>query len=120
MGVALQAAGVELTVAELYGTVQTERGDSYTGVITWDNDEEYSWEMLNGEIDDVEFNVEFGSIERIEKTRDGSLVTLRDGRTFELSDGNDVDHGNRGIRVRADGREIQLDWHEFSSLTLTR
>ena len=76
--------------------------------------------MLNGEIDDVEFNVEFGNIERIVKTHSGAEVRLRDGRTMELSDSNDVDDGNRGIRIRTDGRDFEIEWDDFSEVTFGR
>lgn len=102
------------------GTVVTRDGDAYTGDLVWDNDEEFTWEMLNGDLDDVEFNVEFGNIERIVKTRSGADVTLYDGRTFELSGSNDVDHGNRGIRIRTDGREFEIDWEDFAEVTFGR
>jgi hypothetical protein len=104
----------------LYGTVETEDGASYTGELVWDNDEEFTWEMLNGDIDDVEFSVEFGNIQSIEKTRSGARVTLYDGRVFDLSEGNDVDSGNRGIQIRTDGRDYEVEWRDFSTVTFRR
>jgi hypothetical protein len=106
--------------APLYGTVVDDRGDAYTGEIVWDNDEAYTWEMLNGDIRGVEFSIEFGNVDRIEKTRSGAAVTLKDGRTFELSDNNDIDHGNRGIRIRTDGRDYEVDWDDFAEVTFGR
>jgi hypothetical protein len=106
--------------ARLYGTVVTQGGESYTGEITWDDDEAFTWEMLNGDIDDVEFTIEFGNIERIEKSGSGARVTLEDGRTLELSNGNDVDSGNRGITIRTDGRDFEVDWRDFSEVTFGR
>lgn len=102
------------------GTVETRDGDRYSGEIIWDADEMYTWEMLNGDIRDIEFHIEFGNIERIEKTSSGAQVTLRDGRSFELSDSNDVDRGNRGIIVRTDGRDYEVDWSDFVEATFSR
>jgi hypothetical protein len=102
------------------GTVTTEYGESYTGRITWDADEAFTWEMLQGEINDVEFHVEFGNIEGIVKTDRGSLVHLVDGRVFELRDSNDVDRGNRGITIRTDGRDYEVDWSDFAEMRLSR
>lgn len=104
----------------LYGTVVSESGESYTGELSWDRDEQYTWEMLDGDLDDVEFKVEFGNVASIEKTRDGATVTLKDGRAFELSDSNDVDRGNRGIQIRTDGRTFDLSWQDFAEATLGR
>jgi hypothetical protein len=100
------------------GTVVTESGQEYSGGIAWDNDESVSWEMLNGELDGVEFQVEFGHIARIQKTRRGALVELKDGRVFELDGSNDVNDDNRGITVRTNDGSHEIEWEEFSELRL--
>lgn len=104
----------------LAGTVTTRYGEELTGEIIWDADEQYTWEMLNGELDEVDFHIEFSNIQRIEKTRRGSLVELFDGRSFELTNSNDVDRGNRGLIIRTDGREFEVDWDDFDEVTFTR
>lgn len=104
----------------LEGTVVTRDGDSFSGQIIWDADEEFSWEMLNGEIGSMDFHIEFGNVERIERSRNGATVVLHDGRSFDLSDSNDVDRGNRGIRIRTDGRDYEVDWSEFAEVTFSR
>lgn len=106
--------------ARLRGTVVAEDGASYTGEIVWDADEEFTWEMIQGDFDGLEFFVEFGQVDRIDKYDDGALITLRDGRVFELYDSNDVDHGNRGITIRTDGREYEVQWRDFAGASFTR
>lgn len=101
------------------GTVIDRFGDRYTGEIVWDADEAYTWEMLNGEIRGIDFWVEFGQIESIEKSRNGAVVTLKDGRSFELSDSNDVDRGMRGLTIRTDGRDYEVSWADFSEVTFS-
>ncbi len=84
----------------LFGVVATLSGEEFEGWIRWDADEEWTWDYLDGSSDNVEFDVEFGNIMRIAQTDDGIVgVTLLDGRTYELSDSNDVDGDNRGIFV---------------------
>ena len=84
----------------LYGVVASRSGEEFEGWIRWDADEEWAWDYLNGNSDNVEFDVEFGNIRRIEQTDDGLVrVTLLDGRSYELSDSNDVNGDNRGIFV---------------------
>jgi hypothetical protein len=100
------------------GTVTTESGESLTGTLRWDNDEASTWEMLNGEYRGIEFEIEFAQIARIEKNRRGTLVTLRDGRTFELSGSNDVDDGNRGIVVETGNAVHKVRWEDFRELRL--
>lgn len=100
----------------LYGTVTTEDGESFTGKIRWDNDEEYTWEILDGDYHDIEFEIEFGLIKEIERKSYGSaVVTVSDGRTFRLRGSNDVDEDNKGIFIITDsGEEIEIEWDQFT------
>ena len=104
---------------KISGTVITEDGDKYSGFIQWDADEEYSWEFLDGKMDDVDFAVEFSNIKSIEKaSRRGSKVILRDGRILRLRESNDVDHDNKGIIILSDDGddgddEVYVDWEDF-------
>lgn len=104
----------------LRGTVETTRGERHTGLIRWDNDEEYSWEILDGELrNGVALDIEFGAVASIERNGfSTSRVTLRDGRTFELGNSNDVDENNKGIYVeRADGGLVLVPWDAFRRVT---
>jgi len=107
---------------QLKGTVYTEDGESYAGAIRWDDDEEYTWEILNGGHRDIDFDIEFGFIKSIKKrSRRSSLVTIRDGRTFRLRGSNDVDEDNKGIFVTlSDGDEVEIDWEDFDRIEFTR
>ncbi|MEK9502351.1 hypothetical protein [Gaopeijia maritima] len=95
------------------GTVTGSSGDSWQGAVTWDLDESFGWEILNGHLDDAEFFVEFGQVQSIEKTDAGSRVTLRDGRSFELRGSQDVARGNRGIVIEGAEGEQRVRWSEF-------
>ena len=99
----------------LYGTIYTRDGDAFEGAIVWDNDEAYSWELLNGEMDDLEFEIEFGKIRSIERISSrGADVTLFDGRTFELRNSNDVDDDNDGIYIiDKNDDEVRVSWRDF-------
>lgn len=103
------------TQGRIRGTVTDRDGRSYTGTIRWDDDEAYTWELLNGEQDDLEFEIEFGlvsEIERISSRR--ARVTLRDGRILELRGSNDVNDDNDGIIIETeDGELVFLDWYDF-------
>ncbi len=105
------------------GTVYARGGESQTGYIRWDNDEEYTWEILDGELrDGVELDIEFGAIQSIERVAyDVSRVTLLDGRTFDLTDSNDVDEDNKGVYVeRSDGTLVLVPWDRFERAELGR
>ncbi len=84
----------------LHGTVVTREGEEITGRIRWDADKEWSWELLQGSSDKVVFSIEFGNVAHIAREEsEGARVMLRDGRSFHLTDGNDVDRDNRGIFI---------------------
>jgi hypothetical protein len=108
--------------ARLHGTVDTEDGESWVGWVTWDADEAWSWEMLNGRWRGLVFDIEFGQVASIRKRSHRSAeVTLLDGRTFELEGSNDVSRDNKGIVVEVEGAEpVVIDWSRFRRLTLTR
>ncbi len=98
----------------LSGVISTESGAQYKGTIRWDNDEEYSWEILDGRMGGLEFDIELGLVQSIEKHSGGSRVTLKDGRRFDLGDSNDVDEDNKGIFVQqADGKKVLVRWADF-------
>ena len=97
------------------GTVYTADDESFTGDIRWDDDEEYTWEFLDGYDHDIEFDIEFTFIDKIERSSyRSSRVTLKDGREFKLRGSNDIDGDNKGIFIFTDdGDEIIVDWDEF-------
>lgn len=101
---------------KMKGTVYTEDGEEYAGEICWDDDEENTWEMLNGDSRDSEFDIEFGFIKQIEKnSRRTCDVTILDGRVFRLGGSNDVDEDNKGIIItQADGKNTYVDWEDFA------
>jgi hypothetical protein len=108
------------TEADLRGTVVTESGETLEGRIQWDRDESSSWEMLNGRIGDAEAQIEFGRLAEIEKVGRGVRVRLRDGRTYELYDSNDVDSDNRGVVVDIGSDREIISWSDFESIRFER
>ena len=102
----------------LSGTVETIDGRELRGTIRWDNDEQFTWESLDGAADYVEMDVEFANIASIAPLGDdGAEVTLRDGRTFEMSGSNDVDEHNKGIFVTGpDGGVTLVEWDALRSV----
>ncbi len=103
----------------LYGTIETEDGERYTGAIRWDNDEAYTWEILNGTAQDADLDVELGNVRSIRRDGPwGARVTLLDGRTFDLEGSNDVDEDNKGIFVTPDdGETVLVPWRDFREAT---
>lgn len=83
----------------LYGTVVTRAGEALTGRIRWNADEEWSWDLLQGDSEGVALSIEFANIVHVGREETGGArVTLRDGRSFRLT-GGDVDRDNRGVFI---------------------
>jgi len=103
----------------LTGTVETRSGTSASGRVRWDNDEEQSWELLDGRSGGVEYDVELGLVRSIERAGAGVRVELRDGRVLELDGTNDVGEENQGIFVRPEeGGTVLVRWRDLERVTL--
>ena len=88
----------------LHGTIVTRAGEEVTGRVRWDAHQEWSWELLRGTAEDVDFSVEFGKIAHIGREEgagegEGATVTLTDGRSFHLAGESGVGRENRGVFV---------------------
>ncbi|MEZ4424558.1 MAG: hypothetical protein R3E98_14210 [Gemmatimonadota bacterium] len=105
-------AGERARSQRLYGTVQDDRGRSFTGFLAWDLDEAFTSDILDGRDDDGdEHDIPFGDIASIEAERRSAKVTLRSGRTLELSGSNDVGRGHRGVQISDPGLGmIEVEW----------
>jgi hypothetical protein len=103
----------------LRGVVRTVDGETVEGRIVWDRDERYSWEALDGEAKDVDWEIPFANIRSIRPAgRHAADVELRNGDTLRLAGSNDVDRDNRGIIVMtAAGVDRVVEWDELSSVT---
>ena len=104
--------------AKIDGEVETEFGEKYDGNIAWDNDEQWTWEYVNGEYQDIDMDIPFSVIMSIEKNSQRSaLITLKNGNQYLLSGSNDVDEDNKGIFIVKNGEvQEQVDWYDFHKL----
>jgi hypothetical protein len=104
----------------LYGTVTTRRDDEFTGWISWDIDESFTSDIIDGKEQHRNRKIKFGKIASIERhSSDSSIILLNNGNEFRLRGTNDVDDSNRGIIVTdmALG-EVNIDWDDFERLDL--
>jgi hypothetical protein len=102
----------------LFGTVTDEDGVAYRGQIVYDLDEAETWEVLHGDLDDIEYHIPFEMVKSVEPvSRDSSLVTLKNGEKVELEDSQDVSDSNDGILVIADdGKETYIRWRDVEKI----
>jgi hypothetical protein len=76
-------------------------------------DESHTWELLDGEAEDIEYGLPFENIRSIRPRSSDAEVKLVDGRTVTLAGSNDVGPSNRGIMITsADGLETILSWED--------
>ena len=119
------ARSIDADFPEIYsitGKVYTRDGDLFSGLIRWDNDESESWELINGEMEDIEFDIELGHIRSIQRLSSrSSEITLHDGRVFELRGSNDVNDENDGIYIIEDtGEEYRINWRDFEKVVFNK
>lgn len=106
----------------LRGTVTDLEGKTHSGRIVFDLDEAETWEMLNGKLSDVEYNIPFEMIASIEPGgRRSSNVVLRNGEKLRLTDGQDVSEDNDGVLIFASEAEegaepVYLEWSEVDRI----
>ncbi len=98
----------------LKGTVTDSRGETWSGRLVFDLDEESSWEILNGSARDVEYNIPFPLVRSIEpKDDEESLVILRSGEELYLEESQDVTESNDGVLIFTnDGEPKHIQWHK--------
>ena len=101
----------------LYGRVQTAAGE-FEGYIQWDKSENTSIDILDGENETGEVDLEMGEIRSLTRTRDNKVdAILKDGREMRLEGTNDVDSGNRGLLIEvADLGKVTVPWNRFDSI----
>lgn len=104
----------------LYGTLKTRHDEEFSGWISWDIDETFTGDIIDGEERNRNRKIKFEKIRRIERRNSSSAkIFLRNGDDITLRGTNDVDDDNRGIVVTdlALG-EVVVEWDEFESLDL--
>jgi hypothetical protein len=107
--------------SRLAGAVTTHDGKRRAGLIVFDLDEMWSWEMLDGSADGLDYTIPFARVASIEpRGSSGALVTLRGGRQLALEDSHDVSDDNSGVVViPTEGDEpLHLPWLEIARIDL--
>ena len=99
------------------GTVRTIDDESATGEIVFDLDEEYAWEMLDGDDDDISYSIPLGMVVSVSpRSGDRTDVVLRSGETLRLSDSQDVTDQNDGLLVLQGDKKTYVAWEDVRIL----
>ena len=103
----------------LSGTVVTVDGDEYQGLLVYDLDEAWEFEILDGRDDNVEFDIPFMNVKSIvPKNYNYSLVTLKNGETLLIGDERDVTDSNDGVLIftSKNGEPTYVKWSKIDEI----
>lgn len=92
---------------------------TFEGIIAFDKDELWNFELIDGNDDDFEYQIPVRNIERIvPKNRNYSMVYLRNGDELLLGDRQDVSNDNDGILLMTNtGKKSRLiPWDEVDEI----
>lgn len=106
------------TPNKLTGTVVVDNGDQHSGEITYDLDEEYDIEVLNGEDGKTKFIIPFKYIKEVTpKSYDESSITLKSGDKILLEDSQDVGERHSGILIKTQNDRVYVPWDRVEKVT---
>ncbi|KOF04553.1 hypothetical protein OB69_00375 [Roseivirga seohaensis subsp. aquiponti] len=87
-------------VKKISGTVETTKGETLSGEIIFDLDEEYNFEIIQGEDDDIEYFIPIENIKSFSpRNYDNARIVLKSGKELTLGSGRDVSDENEGVLV---------------------
>ena len=104
----------------LEGTVTTFENKTFSGLLIYDVDEAYDYELLEGKDYNIEYNIPFRKIDRIvPKNYNYSLIYLRSGGDLLLGDLQDVSDRNDGVLVLKsadDDKPVYVPWKKIKEV----
>lgn len=101
------------------GTVVTIDGNEYKGLLAYDLDEAWEFEILDGNDDDVAYQIPFRNIKNIiPKNYNYSSIVLKNGTTLLLGGGRDVSEQNDGILIfpSKNAEPIYVRWSKIDQV----
>lgn len=105
---------------KISASVLTREGVTYKGDIAYDLDESMELEILDGKIDDYEFQIPFRNIASIKPiSGHRSEVVLNSGQKLILEDARDVSEGNDGVLIyKGSGDPLYVSWAEVDEIKI--
>ena len=103
----------------LTGTVVTVNGDEFSGLLAYDLDEAWEFEILDANDDNVEFKIPFRNIKSIvPKNYNYSMVYIKNGENLLLGGSRDVSNDNDGILVFNSGQKepVFVKWSQIDEI----
>jgi len=103
---------------EISGRVVTRKGETYTGKIVYDLDEEMDFEIISGSDGEIEYDILIRYIDSIiPMSASSSKINIKDGRSIILGDSRDVNKNNDGVLVWGkNGKTFYIPWINISKI----
>ncbi len=99
--------------------VITFRGEKHSGYIAYDKDEIWNFEFIDGNDDDIEYQVPVRNISLIQpKNRSFSFVQLKTGQEIFLGDKQDVSRNNHGLLIYKNENDepVYISWDDVEEI----
>jgi hypothetical protein len=102
------------------GIVRLKDGDTHEGIIAYDLDETWGFEMIDGTRDDIKYNIPIRYIDSVKpKNFNYSIITLKSGKKIEIGDERDVSDDNGGVLIIKDEDDkdaYYAEWDEIEEI----
>lgn len=105
-------------LGEMRAKVTLRDGKTRTGKIAYDLDETYLWEMLNGNQEDVDYDIPFARVKQIRPLGRRSEVVLDNGQKLRLEGQTDVGDDHAGIAFLDGGDDDYVPWEDVELVEL--
>ncbi|MFT6216124.1 MAG: hypothetical protein ACJAS3_002532 [Roseivirga sp.] len=107
------------TVEKISGVLETIDGQKLTGKIIFDLDEEYNFEIIQGDNDGVEYFIPVDNIKSFApRNYDNATIILKNGTELMLGDGRDVSEENEGVLVfSGTGDPVYVSYNKIKVIT---
>jgi hypothetical protein len=100
-------------LGEIRAKVTLRGGKTREGRIAYDLDETHLWEMLNGNQDDIDYDIPFARVKQIRPMGRRAEVTLDNGQKLRLEGQTDVGDEHAGIAFLDGAEEDYVTWDEI-------
>jgi hypothetical protein len=106
-------------VEKISGVVETTDGKQLSGKIIFDLDEEYNFEIIQGENEGIEYFIPISNIKTFTpRNYDNATLILKNGTEVMLGDGRDVSEENEGVLVfSGSGDPVYVSYNKIKKIT---
>lgn len=99
----------------LKGKVEDKTGETFKGEIRWDDDENFTCDILDGKFKHYDVKIEFDNVRSIRyRSQRSAIVEFKSKKKLKLTGSNDVGDGHKGVVITPSrGRDAYVSWRDF-------